>query len=156
MTNEKKVFRKKRWHRNFLDALAKFGTISAAAEVAGVSRMSVYRGLIFPEFAEMVTDANRRHRDLLLLKVTNIAMKEGAASAPTSLQALQYLIARADKQLLDTDRASGELPQAEGESMTIQVSEGIAKRLWPMMRDLHRADQFEDEGGTSGDKKKPN
>ena len=156
MKDERKLFKKKRWHRDYFDALSKFGTITAASEVAGVSRMSIYREMTFPEFAEMSTDAYRRHRDLLLLKVTNIAMKEGAASTPTSLQALQYLIARADKQLLDADRASGEVPQGEGESMTIQVSEGMAKRLWPMMRELHRTDQFEDESGADDDKKKPN
>jgi hypothetical protein len=104
----------------------------------------------------MVVDAERQHRDLLLLRITNIAMKEGVASAPTSLQALQYLINRADRRLADADRAGGEVPQDATDSLTITVTEAMAKRMWPVVRDLYQTDQFEDESSTDGDKKKPN
>jgi hypothetical protein len=159
MEDKKKVFKRRRWHKPFLENLPKFGTITAASTASGISRASVYRERAFTVFEELVQDAYLQHRDLLLLKMTNFAMKEGAASAPTAVQALQYLINRADKRLADADRAGGAEVPNDDTSITITVTESVAKRLFPRMLELHRADQNEPFGDITGpddDEKKPN
>src|SRR5882672_4151065 len=104
MENEKKKFKRRRWHATFLENLSKFGTVTAACSASGVSRATAYRELVFTEFAAMAQDSHRQYRDMLHLKVVSIAMKEGSPSQ-VSLQALQYLIGRADKRLNESDRA---------------------------------------------------
>jgi hypothetical protein len=156
MADEKKVFKRKRWHGAFLKGLEQYGQISAACVVAEISRTSVYKELEHPEFKSMFVDSERAHRDTLLLKVTQMAMGGTGIPRSVSLQAAQFLLARADRRLLDADRAGGEGPQVDSESLTIQVSEGMAKRLWPLMQELYQAEQFEVESGAEHDKKKPN
>ena len=124
-----KRFRKKKWHAAFFSNLEKYGTITAASTLTGISRMTYYREIEHEEFRTLCDDADRRYRDSLTLRVTTIATDK---DTPKHLQlaALEYLIDRADKRLDRGGKPEVQDDQPNRRIMTIMVDAEVAKSLF--------------------------
>jgi hypothetical protein len=84
---EKRKYRRQRWSSPFFEALAKYGNVTTAAAVAGISRSMVYKALNeAPRFAAQFFDAIRQFRDSLHLRLTALAMKDDTPAASRSLR----------------------------------------------------------------------
>jgi hypothetical protein len=124
-----KRFRKKRWHAPFLEAVASYGQLTAAAKLVPITRSLVYRELEeHPEFRRQLQDALERHRDNILLRITTIAMDPNTPKH-LSLAGLEYLLERADRRLdRETERAVAN-DQPQQNTLIINVDSETARSL---------------------------
>lgn len=75
--DEKRKYRRQRWHADFFRELARYGCVTAAAGVSGVARSTIYKALKEnPRFEAEFIDAIREFRDSLLLRLTSMAIRD--------------------------------------------------------------------------------
>jgi hypothetical protein len=133
--DEKKKYRRQRWHADFFRELAKYGNVTTAAAVAGISRAMVYKALSAdPNFEAQFIDAIREFRDSLLLRLTALAMKDDTPRH-IALSAIQVMLERADRMLEGKPGEtvpSKNIPQpADPNVLVINVDAKTAEKLFP-------------------------